>query len=154
MTARSRARQRPASLRIHVSTKKLRDLRLSKLRAAAILSTSATHLFRNSCWVLARISTPRVRALLSKTMMLSFRCRHRPEATSIQPLASTTSSGTSGKPSIGTSIISAVASSFSIRSIRSPRVSNRADVDQRTSCVHQECRDGICGIALVHWSVR
>ena len=28
--------------------------------------------------------------------MLSFRCRHRPEATSIHPLASTTSSGTSG----------------------------------------------------------
>ena len=44
-TARSRARRRPASFRIQVNTKKLRDLRLSKLRAAAILSTIATHLF-------------------------------------------------------------------------------------------------------------
>ena len=37
-------------------------------------------------------------------MMFSFRYRHRPEAPSIQPLASTTSSGTSGKPSVGTSM--------------------------------------------------
>ena len=148
MTARSRARQRPASLQIHVSTKQLHDLRLSKLRAAAMLSTSATHLFRNSCWVLARISNPRVRVLLSKTVMLSFRCRHRPEATSTQQLASTTPSGTCGKPSTGMRIFSAVGQSGH------HECQVRVCADQRTSCVHQECRDGICGIALVNWFVR
>ena len=39
VTARSRAKQRSASFRIHVITKKLRDLRLSKMRTAAMLFT-------------------------------------------------------------------------------------------------------------------
>ena len=65
VTARSRAKQRLASLRIHVSTKKLRDLRLVNLRATPCCPRGP---HKVSDRKLARISTPRVGALLSKTM--------------------------------------------------------------------------------------
>ena len=47
VVARSWERQRLASLRVQVRS--VRDLRLSKVRAAAVLSTRATQRFRCSC---------------------------------------------------------------------------------------------------------
>ena len=101
--------------------------------------------------MLARISIPRVRALLSKTIMFSFADRHCPDATSFHPLASTISVVLRENCQRGFSPVPADASWISSKSIKSPQMSNPP---QRMLCVHRWCQYDTFGNEPVHLSVR